>query len=117
MSVAQRERLKKNWPSASEFDAEKHQYRLCQVAPGAFAYVKNAGGSEEAGVHQEKMWFCPQCFEQKRKSILQRAGYEPGNELFKCSSCGCTLRVRLEKFRRYGDECPQEPTYVLMGVV
>lgn len=76
------------------FDADKPQYALCQVGPGAFAYRKASAGETTGDAPHADPWLCPQCFDQCRKSILQYAGHEARDRVFKCLACGSVIRVK-----------------------
>lgn len=79
-----------------EFEADVKQYKAQQVAPGAFAYVAAQAGDPAGGEHEAAQWLCAHCFENKQKSILQYAGHEAGDQLFKCGRCGNAIRLRAQ---------------------
>ncbi len=97
--AAERERAQeKKLAELYAFDAEQAAHRLHQVAPGAFAYRRQDAPAEGAEPNQQSdAWFCAQCFDQRRKSILQYAGYEAGDRLFRCAHCGGQIRVKEEQ--------------------
>ncbi len=86
--------LKAEIVQLKEFDADQSAYALTQVSAGAFVYCKTLpagrGGEAEHGMP----WFCPQCFDHRRKSILQYAGYDAAERVFKCPHCSCAVRVK-----------------------
>lgn len=77
------------------WDTDKQRYELRRVGPGAFPYVlkKEAAGSEPAH------WICPNCYANRKCSILQVSGYaeKGGPDLMKinwsCPACRTAIRV------------------------
>jgi hypothetical protein len=64
-----------------EWDTKKEQYELNKLAPqGIFAYSTTG-----ADIH----WICPDCYEDRRRSILQPITRNPGlNDIRLCQRCG-----------------------------
>lgn len=66
-----------------EWEEEKKRYQLSELAPGTFVYrIKpECQGSDPTHC------ICPQCYQQKRKSILQSAGVKQAFPVHVCSAC------------------------------
>ena len=77
-------------------EIDKTRYRLAEFAPGVYAYRYEPKPEEETPVH----WLCPQCFEEGRKSLIQRAGREGNGWLYQCPKC---------EFRAFVYEPPPPP--------
>lgn len=54
-----------------DWKSEALKYELKQVSTGAFVYVLKHDEDSATPTH----WLCPRCYEERQKSILQRAGY------------------------------------------
>ena len=63
--------------------AETQRYKLIEIAKGVFVYVLKLEYIHDEPIH----WLCPNCFENKRKSILQRADKTPSGTSHNCSNC------------------------------
>jgi len=50
-----------------QWSADAEQYELKQVDSGAFAYMKKPSANDSAPAH----WLCVNCFDHKKRSILQ----------------------------------------------
>jgi Zn finger protein HypA/HybF involved in hydrogenase expression len=71
VSTADAERIRQLEQQIVQFkdwEGEKRRYELKAVAGGAFAYVLKAGMENSEPTH----WACTNCFENRRKSILQK---------------------------------------------
>lgn len=81
--------LEKEVADLKAWDAESQRYQLQQVAPGAFAYTvkPDAQGAEPAH------WICANCYQHRRKSILQSQGVGATGETWVCSVCKCAIRA------------------------
>lgn len=77
------------------WDSEKIRYELRHVGDGSSAYVIK----QEAAGSEPPHWICPNCYENRKKTILQPAGRaaESGWEMHEvkwtCYVCKNTLRV------------------------
>ena len=75
-----------------DWSAERETYQLAQVYTGAYVYMRKAG--MEAG--QPPHWLCAPCYDNRKKSILQRldaAGARPPTREWQCPSCKATISV------------------------
>lgn len=75
------------------WSTEKEKYQLTQVFPEAFAYTLKP----ERGIDEPPHWLCTTCFENRRRSYLQRAGPPPKGpqryRVFRCVTCGNEILV------------------------
>ncbi len=74
----------KNW------DAEKSNYDLTEVSFGVRVYVEK---SNEDNICN-KLWLCPKCFEENKKSIIQLQKSHPQPSEYVCHFCKSLFRVR-----------------------
>lgn len=78
------------------WDTERQKYQLKNVAKGATAYVLKKHAREGEPPH----WICPNCYQHRKKSILQSAGpaEKSGADMRKtawgCAECGSSIRVQ-----------------------
>lgn len=77
--------LKRRIESLETWDAQAGDYELKQVDPGAFAYVLKL----PEGDQRPNPWLCTNCFESKRKSLLQYKGVNArmSHDYFECPNC------------------------------
>ncbi|WP_287459187.1 hypothetical protein [Sphingomonas sp.] len=83
----------------TDWTAERQNYELREVAPGAFAYVKKAAMQDAEPGH----WLCTNCFEDRKKSILQLQGLGSTGQwhIHACPRCSAKFSIRKEmKIRR-----------------
>jgi hypothetical protein len=73
LTVKKIESLEKEIMSLKAWDAEKKRYNLEQVYIGALAYVFEPIKGESKPSH----WLCVQCFDNHKKSPLQRSAQDP----------------------------------------
>lgn len=62
-------------------------YTLTQIAPGVFVYAFKPGEKRDEPPH----YLCTNCFKDKRKSILQRAGRDVSGVKYNCPECGTDI--------------------------
>ncbi len=88
-TLAENNSLKQKLIDIENWEAETKKYSLKEVAPGAFVYVIN---QDQAGA-EPSPWLCTNCYNQKKRSILQR-GIDSGEGYFhNCPSCKAQLIV------------------------
>jgi hypothetical protein len=80
--------LKEEFTRLKAWEAEKQNYELKQIGRGAFAY----GLKPEAQGTEPPHWICAQCYDDGKRSILQRAGQTI--PAYKCNRCGSAIIVR-----------------------
>lgn len=82
-----------------EWKEERANYRLAEVATGAFAYVLQAASDEKerpSGAPQPTHWLCCQCYDASHKSILQFAGWDGSHRVHACHRCKARILERVE---------------------
>jgi hypothetical protein len=78
-----------------EWEADKQRYELKQVAPGAFVYALK----ESMKGAEPEHWLCANCYQQRRKSILQKiAGSQTQTLLsiptqYECAACKAKIAL------------------------
>jgi len=76
---------------AETWEADKQRYELARVGNAAFAYVLK----EERAAGEPPHWLCAQCYQDRKKSILQdspkSAGF--GQRLWSCHACGAEIAL------------------------
>jgi hypothetical protein len=80
--------LKKQLIEMEDWKAESQKYSLIEMVEGVFVYALKPDQKDTAPPH----WLCPNCYQNKKKSILQFE-YSPTahNNSFKCSQCSLQL--------------------------
>lgn len=72
--------LKSEIEASRQWEIEKGQYELAEITTGVFAYRFKDG-------KHHTVWFCPNCFEKRFKSILQLIRGEDGRFYRYCFEC------------------------------
>lgn len=62
----------------------KERYALAELVPGSFAYVETPSDDEEL---RAPPYFCTNCFEDERLSVLQIGGVRHGHSVHTCPRC------------------------------
>jgi hypothetical protein len=82
--------LKKQIADMETWDAEKEKYQLAKTRGGTLAYILK----EQAELPEPDHYFCANCFEGRRKSILQPETRYPGRaQVLVCHHCGSDIYV------------------------
>lgn len=81
--------LEKEVADLEAWDAEKQRYCLQEVASGSFAYTIKPDAKGAEPLH----WICANCYEHRRKSILQSQGMGATGETFRCAVCLSSIRA------------------------
>ena len=68
---------------------EKERYDLVSLPPGAFAYALKPTMAEGEPIH----WLCANCYEDRKKSLLQRRQWVSSCYEWGCHSCSGSIRV------------------------
>ena len=73
------------------WDAEKQNYVLSEVAPGAFAYALKP----DSKVSEPPHWLCVNCYNHSQKSLLQDAGriIDASKNRYQCPECKAGVLV------------------------
>jgi hypothetical protein len=75
------------------WDAEKQNYELKTIGHGAVARVLKPDARGTGPPH----WFCPNCFENGRKSFLQSANkVERAHLIVRCNVCSLSVPVSID---------------------
>ncbi len=81
--LATNESLKQELANNEKWEQERTNYKLENVGNGATVYCLDPEKASGQPLH----WLCPNCFEDRKKSMLQRT-VKPGVlGLFKCNRC------------------------------
>lgn len=93
------DRLEQEILRLKDWSSERERYELVNIRGGSFAYMlkQHAAGDEPAH------WLCANCFNDGRKSILQRKGRPrqgSGEEAYACDTCkgGFTVLGRTQPY-------------------
>jgi len=80
--------LEERLAQRAEFDSERHMYSLVTLKSGSVVYQRDDSGR---GEHDKPIYFCPHCFEQRRRSIIQinKTGF--GEDTAYCPACNATF--------------------------
>lgn len=88
--------LEKEVARLEALHADKENYELKEIAPGAFAYVLKQSAR---GVEPEH-WLCTHCYQNNKKNILQVHRRDVSYEYHQCPECCAEVRVEKPKFAR-----------------
>ena len=75
--------------SLKDWTAEKQRYHLADIWNGAVAFMPKPGMENGEPAH----WLCTNCFNQGRKSYLQRQGQVGSYAVQKCGACQSTMTI------------------------
>jgi hypothetical protein len=81
--------LEKELAELKAWDAEKEKYELTELGRGTFAYASK----RQTGAPEPKHSLCPNCYQDGRKSILQREKEIGFNELLRCLRCRGAITI------------------------
>jgi hypothetical protein len=87
--------LKQQIIDMNNWESEAQKYSLTEVCPGGVVYAIN---KDEAGT-QPDHWLCPNCYQNRRKSFLQKGMNVGEGHMFTCALCKNQLIVRLGRRR------------------
>jgi len=82
--------LEKEIARLKAWETEKQRYQLTDIGDGTFAYAIKESVSGGEPPH----YICANCYEQAKKSILNRSRMPSGGDLLTCSSCNAKLIIR-----------------------
>ncbi|MCL4759748.1 MAG: hypothetical protein KJZ96_15545 [Rhodocyclaceae bacterium] len=86
-----------------DWEEDKRRYRLHEVVPGTFVYRVDPAVHGAEPVHE----LCPNCYQKRVKSILQRGGVEQQHRTLRCPECGSTFL--LDRIEAAGYTIDPEP--------
>jgi rubrerythrin len=83
--------LKQELSRMKSWEAEEGRYQLRAIYEGSFAYALKT----EANNGEPPHWLCPTCFQQRKKSVMQRGDYGgmAGYYYWNCPVCKTTMQV------------------------
>ena len=82
--------LEKEVADLKAWDAEKQKYQLTDLGRGAFAYTLK----EQASSPEPQHSICPNCYQDSRKSILQRVTLPIGQvQVLRCLGCEAEINL------------------------
>ena len=86
--LREKEELEKRLIEIQNWQAEAQKYTLAEIVPGVFMYALKAEYKDATPPH----WLCPNCYESRRKSVLQRDYNRiKHNYVFQCHHCNAEL--------------------------
>jgi hypothetical protein len=72
-----------------DWSAEKQRYELKSMRGGSVAYSEKASVNARQSPH----WLCANCFEQGRKSFMQKLGEVGPHAIYECAACKAKMNV------------------------
>lgn len=88
-------KLKGKMAELKAWDSEKKKYELKELASGNFAYALKEAESKGGPVH----YICPHCYEEGKKSLLQKNDMGSNGEVLQCFACDTYVVTRKCAFR------------------
>jgi len=70
-----------------QWETEAARYELKEIVPAVFVYAIKP----ESATAEPSHWICPDCYQNKRKSILQRKTKTRLGTIYACLSCGAQI--------------------------
>jgi hypothetical protein len=81
--LQKKEKLEQQIARLTQWEADAARYELKEIATGVFAYaIKPESDTSEPG-----HWLCPNCYQSRQKSILQRGAIDIGGTVYTCLKC------------------------------
>ncbi len=87
--LAEKAELERRLVNVQNWEAEASKYSLQEIAPGVFVYVHDSQEDGAAPSH----WLCSRCYNERKKSILQKTGRMGGANIYLCLTCQNTLQI------------------------
>ncbi len=90
--LQEKNELERRLTDAEDWKAEAAKYSLKEVGKKAFVYAPEPDADPLTPMH----WLCARCYQEKKKSILQRAGLPtlPWGDTYLCPTCQATIYAR-----------------------
>lgn len=88
-----KDQLEKELMEYENWDKTKSQYDLKEVAPGVLVYASQKGDQPAEPQH----WLCTNCFNDKKKSILQFSKDVRSGRYYSCPKCKTEIRTPSDK--------------------
>jgi hypothetical protein len=81
--------LKDRIVKLGKFHAGKKRLKLCEIAPGAFAFISKKAMPPFSGV----AWYCQHCLEKDTKSAFQLEKRDFHVDTYYCPACSAKIKV------------------------
>ena len=91
--LEEKKNLENKLMQMEKWDATAAQYHLKEVVPGLFVYSYKGKVDESTPAH----WICPNCYELKKKSILQRKTQDYQCTMYECPACRTQYRDEVNR--------------------
>jgi hypothetical protein len=88
--LEEKDGLKKQLIEMENWESEAQNYALTEIGYHAFAYSLKPDVETASPSH----WLCANCYQAKKKSILQRDGNKLGRPLYVCHLCKSNLVIQ-----------------------
>lgn len=72
-----------------DWEAQKNRYEMQRFEPGVFLYALK----QDMAAGEPAHCICPNCYAQRKKSVLHSRGLNHGIEIFDCKACGEHFRT------------------------
>lgn len=83
----EKEAIKKELMDMRNWEQEASRYELTELCPGVLVYSIKPEAQGTEPPHQ----LCPNCYQNRRKAILQKAFQDTEGTVFKCHDCGSSI--------------------------
>jgi hypothetical protein len=88
-SLRERDSLKQQLMKAKNWKNEARKYSLKEIASGVFVYAIKQDKQGTQPMH----WLCTNCYENTKKSILQKGKRTPQGTVYYCSNPECKAEI------------------------
>jgi hypothetical protein len=85
--LREKDELEKRLVEIEDWKVEAAKYSLKELVPGALVYAPNSDAGDTAPEH----WLCTRCYQERKKSILQRTIMP---RVYVCPACQTTVTTR-----------------------
>jgi hypothetical protein len=85
--LTEKDNLIKKISEFEKWSEIERQYELKEIAPGVFVYAYQKTDKAIEPAH----WICAKCYNERKKSILQRSKKDGHGTHYKCHTCGSTI--------------------------
>lgn len=87
--LGEKDQLKKRLVEMENWEVESQKYTLTEFGFRAFVYTAKTNENDPTPKH----WLCSECYQNRKKSILQRMGHDTKGALYLCHHCKSELHV------------------------
>jgi cell division protein FtsB len=85
--------LKKQIIENEQWDETQRRYKLISLGSGSQAYRYQPEEGSDTPIH----YLCANCFNSRKKSILQKTGYAHDGAIYKCFTCQAEIKDFTDK--------------------